>query len=721
MKLFKIEIENYRMLKSFRLEIEEELSLVIGKNNSGKTSILSALDKFLNQSEKKKFYFNDFNIAFNKELKQMIEGAAEFEEKDFSQLGIKLKLFIAYNEKDDLSNVSRVMMDLDPDNNVIVLGFEYILDFTNYQRARADYLNFKKHEEEKKAKLGAYIVKGVHDFLKEDQALYFFISRKSFAYNKDTGEVDESKCINLKDEEIGIKDIINFKFISAKRDVTNREIDTTLSVQTSKIYQRTEATEEQNEAVGKFKDRLSETDTQLTGIYKDLFAQITAKVKLFGGVKPNESDIEIVSTLQQRELLEGNTTVVYKHDADNKLPEHYNGLGYMNLISMIFEIEILVQEFKKRKGEKLADINLLFIEEPEAHTHPQMQYIFIKNIKLLLKEGIKREDGESRKLQYIITSHSSHIVADSDFNDIKYLKNEGDKGVQAKNLKDLEKEYVKDGQEGNFRFLTQYLTLNRAELFFADKAIFIEGDTERILLPAMMRKVDLEFTDNPLLSQNISRVEVGAHSHIFEKFIDFIGIQKCLIISDIDSYYQKPELEVDGVTPIKYKNGNPVFETIRCPASDVNAQYTSNNALIFFHDKKTDVNYFKALTLDWKILRKNKQKKWVPNRKGNLLLAYQTDENGYCARSFEDAFFNSNKPFIIDADNSFLSLTPKWLEKYKDGEIETFEFSEKGVENKPSLAIEILLNSKPDKDGKDFSNWNIPAYIKEGLVWLMND
>lgn len=34
-----------------------------------------------------------------------------------------------------------------------------------------------------------------------------------------------------------------------------------------------------------------------------------------------------------------------------------------------------------------ADINILFIEEPEAHTHPQLQYIFIKNIKELLREG----------------------------------------------------------------------------------------------------------------------------------------------------------------------------------------------------------------------------------------------------------------------------------------------------------------------------------------------
>ena len=73
MKVFKIEIENYRLLKNFSVYLEKELSLVIGKNNTGKTSILSVLDKFLSQSDKNKFTFDDFNIDFKKELKARIE------------------------------------------------------------------------------------------------------------------------------------------------------------------------------------------------------------------------------------------------------------------------------------------------------------------------------------------------------------------------------------------------------------------------------------------------------------------------------------------------------------------------------------------------------------------------------------------------------------------------------------------------------------------------
>ena len=63
MKIYKIQIENFRLLKNFSIDIENELSLVVGKNNTGKTSILSALDKFI------VFGFHVLsiqNISFNK-------------------------------------------------------------------------------------------------------------------------------------------------------------------------------------------------------------------------------------------------------------------------------------------------------------------------------------------------------------------------------------------------------------------------------------------------------------------------------------------------------------------------------------------------------------------------------------------------------------------------------------------------------------------------------
>ena len=698
MKIFKIQVENYRLLKNFSIDLEDELSLVIGKNNTGKTSILSVLEKFLNPSEKNKFYFNDFNIDFKNEIKELIESDM-IAQNDYKIKGIKLKLFIQYTEACNLENVSRVMMDLDPENNYIVLGFEYILPFEKYIEIRKDYKDFDFREKEKQAKNKEYKSKNIYDFLSQKHTEYFRTLEKSIEIDKNTLKVNEENFINLEKEQKSIKDIINFKSISARREVANKEVDKTLSFQTSKIYEKTETSPDQNQAVEEFKDRLSDTDDQLSEIYEDLFKEIIKKVGDFGGIKPNESEIEIISNLQHRELLKGNTTVVYKHDDDNKLPEHYNGLGYMNLICMIFEIEILVQEFKREKDKKPADINLLFIEEPEAHTHPQMQYVFIKNIKKLLKEGIQREDGENRKLQYIISTHSSNIVADSDFVDIKYLKKENCNNVVAKNLKDLEEKYGKETTQ--YQFLTQYLTLNRAEMFFADKAVLIEGDTERMLIPAIMRKLDMEdhngdSTDLPLLSQNISITDVGAYSQIFDEFIDFLGI-KTLIITDLDATKETTN-----------EKGQHVWRA--CPVSE--GESYSNEAISHFFQKPTlaDLKKYSIQNKTFNKINGN----WKNRPDGKLCVVYQTEENGYHARSFEDAFIHLNRSFVKDNKDNFRGLQHR--DKFDDPVNDAYSLAKSCIKKKTHFALDILFHS----DAK-LSNWKIPAYIKEGLLWLKQD
>lgn len=62
--------------------------------------------------------------------------------------------------------------------------------------------------------------------------------KKSFEYRLDTEEVNEENFIDLEKEAIGIKDVISFKYISARRDVTNKEVDKTLSRQTSNLYKK---------------------------------------------------------------------------------------------------------------------------------------------------------------------------------------------------------------------------------------------------------------------------------------------------------------------------------------------------------------------------------------------------------------------------------------------------------------------------------------------------
>lgn len=736
MKISRLKVDNYRLLKKFDLDLEKELSVVIGKNNCGKTSLLSILDKFIGKrATTNSFSYDDFNIDFQKEIQQLVENDTADVAGNLS-VGISLTIFIEYDESDNLANISKLMMDLDPENNTIVIKFEYVLLKEDLLKIRFEYKQYKDEQEKANKRR-----KTINEFLKDNHKKYFKLFKKALGYDRTTFVEHHNEFIDLGKDNALLEKIINFKLISAKRNVTNNDSDKTLSVLSSKYYEKKEDRDNKSEKIQDFKETLSDTDSHLNEIYDGLFADVIDKVKKFGGINKGDSVIKIASTLQHRELLKGNTTVMYDHNAEHSLPENYNGLGYLNLITMIFEIEILLSEFRmeSNENEAPADINLLFIEEPEAHTHPQMQYVFIKNIKEILRQASSGGDGKSFNLQTVITTHSCQITSESNFNDIKYFYKSSNSQVKSKNLRDLQREYEQDGETQSFKFLKQYLTLNRAELFFVDKAIFIEGDTERVLIPAIMKKIDQEYKDNPLLSQNISIVEVGAYSHVFEKFINFIGM-KSLIITDIDSAKKKYEVDSEGNKKEK--------STEKCRVSDKDANATTNSSLKYFFaatfdyyktvknlevavtaeaeksvsSKASELDFYLKLDLTNKLLRKDVElKQWVPDRNGNMLVIYQvteTDSKGshYCGRSFEDSFFHINRQFIIDNKDSFRSLKNiKYFEEGKD----PYFLAENCVEKKPNFAMEILLNSK-EENALEFSNWEIPLYIKEGLLWLKN-
>lgn len=708
MKVEKIIVRNFRLLKDFSIDLEDSLSLVIGKNNVGKTSLLLILDQFLGTrvENKRNFRFNDLNLDAQEQLKGLMNNAL-VEEDDFNaqSVSISLRLIISYTPTDLLTNVNQLLMDLDEDNHYLAIGFDFYLPYEKYKElhtlcsTQKSKFDAKYQEQDEKPEFD------VIDFLDENAIGRYQQIRKSIKIDKD-GNIDESDYIDIKDiQGFRMDRVVQFQSIGARRDVDNRDVDKTLSTKTSDLYKAIEENAEQLAAKEDFLEQLKETDVKLTNIYSDIFSEIVEKIRQFGGLSENDTIIKVISTLQHRELLKGNTTVKYEHDSKD-LPENFNGLGYMNLISIIFDIDLMLKRFAKMKEVGgLADINLLFIEEPEAHTHPQMQYVFIKNIKALLNEGVKDGYGNSKPLQYIVSTHSSHIVADSDYDDIKYLHRlSGKNEVQAKSLKALSALY-EDGD--HLRFLKQYITINRSELFFADKAILIEGDTERILLPAIIKKLDVNNPavkpELPLLSQNVSIIEVGAHAEIFVKLLNFLGLTKVLILTDFDC------CSPNGHHPKeKYEQGKN--------------QITSNTALKYFYgnDTKSDDLAVKNDT-DKRFEWDEEHQQMAVKNEGCYMVCYQTKEGTYQPRSFEDDFMAQNKQFILDKNFSDRAINPDYKEGFNTTD-DSYKVAEK-VESKAVFAFDILLNSEEkiidEKGTKDpFGGWDIPTYIKEGLLWL---
>lgn len=341
---------------------------------------------------------------------------------------------------------------------------------------------------------------------------------------------------------------------------------------------------------------------------------------------------------------------------DESLPSAYNGLGYKNLIKMEFLLAAFARDVEK-KGE--ACIPLLFIEEPESHMHPQMQRAFAEHLEKFLAKIT------TVHIQTFLTTHSAHIANTMDFSKIRYAK-KSKSGVVYKNLDIFAKENV-----DNMDFIKKYLTLSRCDLFFADKIIFVEGASERLLIPDMIEKCEKEklFDSEKykLPAQYYALIEIGgAYAYKFIPFADFLGLP-CLILTDIDSM-------IDGRTKAVVSKGK-----------------TTSNATIKWWMRKIKgipQNSKDKISLA-NIISATDAEKTL----GKCHIEYQTLENGICGRSLEEAVMNVNR-------NHYGLVEPVAEED--------LEFTEK---SKTDFALNLICNNP---------NYSIPQYIKNGLIWLNN-
>ncbi|HJW25979.1 MAG TPA: ATP-dependent endonuclease [Rhodocyclaceae bacterium] len=210
------------------------------------------------------------------------------------------------------------------------------------------------------------------------------------------------------------------------------------------------------------------------------------------------------------------------------------------------------------------------------------------------------------------------------------------------------------------------MTLTKCDLYFADKAILIEGPTERILMPRIHRLVDEQLEDDKKLSkQYISIIEVGgAYAHRFYPLLDYLEL-RTLIITDIDS--------------VKL-NGSGKW--IKCKHSE--GARTSNAAI---------KNWFNRDNISPEELKQKTQAEKVI---GHRCLTYQIPEATLtaCARSFEDALVLANPTmFGLNAGDDWEEAA--WNKAQDMPKTETAL----------RYAIEV-------------TNWEVPRYIKEGLRWL---
>lgn len=177
MKLKKISIENYRLLNSFHLDLETELSIIVGKNNTGKTSVLQIMNKFLNSKE---FSYNDFSNSLRKNLYSLAQDGTTADE--LKLYGISMSLFIEYGNGDNLSNIRHLMQDLDPENNTVILNYRYELDNHNARPLKEDYETFLKEKNwsDEKSNFEKFIKKTYKKYFKKNvYSILYDIKKRS--------------------------------------------------------------------------------------------------------------------------------------------------------------------------------------------------------------------------------------------------------------------------------------------------------------------------------------------------------------------------------------------------------------------------------------------------------------------------------------------------------------------------------------------------------------
>jgi len=190
-------------------------------------------------------------LDFKDEICKILDESSQIFESDYKNknISINLRIFITYDENDNLKNVSDLIMDLDPTHNIIVLSFEYSLSYNDYKNMKLKYdEHISVSTQDEQIKLN------VSEFLSQEYKNYFVLNKLSLGYDYEEKKVNDSVSINIKEAKIDLSNVINFKLISAKRDVANKDNSSTLSRHAAIIYKNAESNSNNEMAIGKFKN-----------------------------------------------------------------------------------------------------------------------------------------------------------------------------------------------------------------------------------------------------------------------------------------------------------------------------------------------------------------------------------------------------------------------------------------------------------------------------------
>lgn len=758
MQISHIDIQNYRKLKSCRISLSDRETVFVGANNSGKTSAMDALIFFLDAKGKKaqgndsreatrKIIASDFTLsnwneinAFGKSWKMPQKTGTQLVEWQPFCPSIDIWMNV---DAVEIHRVSHIIPTLKWNGGLLGvrliyqpkkvddLKAEFLLEFgaaTELLEAAKEKLSAAKLPDNLKLSLWPTTL---HNFLERNLARFFEVKAYILDPEKFTTAGEPSQSLteeNTALEAYPFNGLFKVDIIDATRGFSDPNSaqpgaspsGSTLASLISRYYKRhlnpSDLPDQDDlEALNAIAEAQHVFDEKLN----TAFSQAIGEIKNLGYPGFNDPNIRLSSRVDPIDNLDHETGILFDLQQSSaqggmallSLSEKYNGLGYKNLISMVFKLVgfrdhwMRVGKAKKRVDDitVIEPLHLVLIEEPEAHLHAQVQQVFIRKAFEVLRNHPDLGENTGLRTQLIVSTHSSYLAHEIGFERLRYFKRTPAKDgafIPVANVVDLaetfgDKKVQSENVAQTAEFVARYLKSTHCDLFFANGVIIVEGAAERMLIPHFIRK----HYDGPkgLNRSYISILEVGgAHAHRLKALIEKLELPT-LVITDTDAL--EPHVDGDGkslqATAVRPQKGMG-FKT---------GSHVLKNWLETPSDMLDDVLNLKA---------EEKIKK-------NVRAAYQCEidfkfKNDEPSKAipytFEDAIALTN-PELFKNFAKPTGMLKKMQSAFSEATLEECLIALYVAlkEDKAAMALDLMFCTNPE-------NLRVPEYIQEGLDWL---
>lgn len=696
MRLARYNVRNFRRLENVEISLEPNETIFVGANNAGKTSATAAFRSFV--SNRLDFKIHDFPTELINEFDKF--GAGEKLPRE-ALPAIELDLWFSFNPEIEYGRIAYLLPRIGVES--VEAGIRLEFSITTPDQLLLDYNNSYPIPTKSTDDKNYRPRKTLSHYLSQDGILKKYFNLKFYILEQNPN--NDTLSLHPLDNLVGRKalaSLIRVDFVDAQRNID--ENTTSKSNRLSDIFfdfykHNLNKLNNDNESL----QIIEQGNDNLSNHYATEFHSLIKTIEELGFPGANDRQLKVISNLSPEKALSGNATLTYfDTDAKHPLPESYNGLGYKNLIYMAIQVaHFQIQWFNTEVDRPLCQI--IFIEEPEAHLHAQVQQAFIKKIRKAIQKTTTDLGYLSHSPQLVITTHSSHIIAEADFKTIRYfrrcssslaLKESTRKKTTATIVLNLAKFAAECTEKQNLHFLQKYLSLTHCDLFFADAAIIIEGTVERILLPHIIKN------DHPILeSAYISTLQLGgAFAHKFLPLIKFLDLT-CLVITDLDSVDR-----ADNRKSCRADKPNAVSSNACITTLLLNGKKGLTGAAKVKYDQDRLISNLLTLMPDQKIVPDSRI--YVTFQEA-IEISSDKEKIEIIPRTFEESFIYTNFDLVK------LKKLDVMID-YTDGATLDTHYSETYEEVvKNFKKVEFALNQI-----ETLEQWKSPKYISDGLNWL---